>query len=150
VNCYPSEPALLPCVSVTQGPGGLGHQTFGEDYGLVTIGQEQFGADGTQYRQSIAITVWTHNADLRDVLARRVRKALWRLLTELSNVQGLAETDLRENGDEQDFELQAPRDIHMFSFTLLALTDLVELTPLGPLTPDIQVALASQQPSEED
>lgn len=136
IKSHPHTNNLLPCVSVTQASGGLGYQTIGEDHQKVNIDGEWFGVDGTMYRQTLHITVWTYHPDHRDALADAARLALWRISKELSDAHGVAETNITEDGDGNtaDDDTQAPQELYLFNFTLSALVPLETVTPLGPPT----------------
>jgi hypothetical protein len=136
IKSHPHDNNLLPCLSVTQAGGGLGTQTIGEEHGTVKLDGEWFGVEGTMYRETLHITVWTYHPDHRDDLAVATRFALWRILKELSDEFGIAETSMSEDGDGNtaDDDQNAPQELYLFNFTLTALVPLEEMTPLGPPT----------------
>lgn len=133
INCYPATPNHLPCISVTQASGELGPQSIGEDWGKFQDEHGNYWAvDGSFYRQSLEVTLWTHHPDDRDQLSAQTRKALWRTIKQLSDEQNVQEARLSETGDGQDFEAQQPQDVFLFTFTLSALVPLMDTVPIGP------------------
>lgn len=150
-KAYPTDPSLLPCISVTQASGGLGQQTIGGQWNNVQDPetQEWYRVEADYYRQSVEITVWALNPDDRDKIARHVRKALLRLRRQLDMRKGFHNATMTENGDSQDFVENQPRDVFMFTFMMGGEGNQVNLTPIPEMEGEFSIGATFTQLSDE-
>ena len=134
LNAYPVKPNLLPCISVVQSGGGIGHQGIGRVWNAYLVTDpdtsQVYQVEGTYYRQGVEITVFTLNPGERDDLAAAVRESLWDLMRELSDTTDFQEAELTEQGDGQDFDQQAPADLFMCTFHLAGIAPLLKFYPV--------------------
>lgn len=134
LNAYPVKPNLMPCVSVVQASGGIGHQGIGRSWSTRRFKDEDTGIfyelEGTYYRQSVEITIFSAHPGERDDLAQLVREGLWDLFRELSDTEDFQEAELTEQGDAQDFTSQEPADVFMAVFHLAGIAPILKFIPL--------------------
>lgn len=157
ISAHPSKASLLPCISVTQGSGGLDQQTIGDAWDRMVQDpdtEEYFEVEGVYYRQTVEITIWAIHPDDRDDIKRHVRRALVELRREFSSAGDFHQATVTEQGDSQDFEAQAPQDIYMFTFDFGGIAPVTTVTPLGPPVEDVTVSVSYMQaeitPEEDD
>lgn len=128
---WPKDAASLPCISLTQGDGGLGKQTIGQGWSTDVEGPDgaTYSVTGTYWRQSIHVDVWCTNPRQRDQMANAMRSILYSFLRWASEELDVQEASIQEQGDGEDLEGQAPKDVFTFGMTFAGLVPVTEIQP---------------------